>query len=171
MGTFLWLQESTAPGRVPCKKSEMFDYPSGFLPRQKATSPDKGRHGCGANPGDGGRCGGRGEVGGRLIAAPTRQPWVRRMIAMGYGRFVRELRYDCHRQSFRFRIRCALQHAPTPTERRASGRPTAGSSPARFSPGSSTWKNPWQRPNNPIQNQQGLSVLRKAFAHPTPSPS
>ena len=41
-----------APGRVPCKKSEMFDYPSGFLPRQKATSPDKGRHGCGANPED-----------------------------------------------------------------------------------------------------------------------
>ena len=32
-----------APGRVLCKKSEMFDYPSGFLPRQKATSPDKGR--------------------------------------------------------------------------------------------------------------------------------
>ena len=46
-----------APGRVPCKKSEMFDYPSGFLPRQKATSPDKGRHGCGANPEDGGRYG------------------------------------------------------------------------------------------------------------------
>ena len=61
-----------APGRVPCKKSEMFDYPSGFLPRQKATSPDKGRHGCGANPGDIGRCGGRGNIAsGRLIAAPT----------------------------------------------------------------------------------------------------
>ena len=29
---------------VLCKKSELFDYPSGFLSGQKATSPDKGRH-------------------------------------------------------------------------------------------------------------------------------
>ena len=50
-----------APGRVPCKNSEMFDSPSGFLPTQKATSPDKGWHGCGATPEDGGRYGGRGE--------------------------------------------------------------------------------------------------------------
>ena len=35
---------------VLCKKTEMFDYPSGFLSGQKATFPDKGRHGCGANP-------------------------------------------------------------------------------------------------------------------------
>ena len=35
----------------------MFDYPSGFLPRQKATSPYKGRRGCAANPEDRGRCG------------------------------------------------------------------------------------------------------------------
>ena len=35
------------------------------------------------------------------------------MIARGYGRFVGESRYDCHRQSLRLKIRCALQHAPT----------------------------------------------------------
>ena len=65
-----------APGRVPCKKSEMFDYPSGFLPRQKATSPDKGRRGCAANPEDRGRCGGRGEVTGseKVGAAICRPP-------------------------------------------------------------------------------------------------
>ena len=74
MASFLAEQESTAPGREPCKKSEMFDYPSGFLPRQKATSPDKGRHGCGANPEDIGRCGGRGEVAsGRSMIAPTKK--------------------------------------------------------------------------------------------------
>ena len=39
-----------APGRVLCKKSEMFDYPSGFLPVQKATSPDNGRLWRAANP-------------------------------------------------------------------------------------------------------------------------
>ena len=49
-GNSLAIGRSAAPGRVPCKKSEMFDYPSGFLPGQKATSPDKGRHGCAANP-------------------------------------------------------------------------------------------------------------------------
>ena len=43
-GNSLAMGRHAAPGRVPCKKSEMFDYPSGFLPRQKATSPDKGRH-------------------------------------------------------------------------------------------------------------------------------
>ena len=63
-GNSLAMGRHAAPGRVPCKKSEMFDYPSGFLPGQKATSPDKGRHGCGANPEDIGRCGGRGEVTG-----------------------------------------------------------------------------------------------------------
>ena len=65
-----------ATGRVPCKKSEMFDYPSGFLPRQKATSPDKGRHGCGANPGERGRYGGRKEVTGseKVGAAICRPP-------------------------------------------------------------------------------------------------
>ena len=51
-GNSLAIGRHAAPGRVPCKKSEMFDYPSGFLPRQKATSPDKGRHGCAANPGE-----------------------------------------------------------------------------------------------------------------------
>ena len=29
------------------------------------------------------------------------------------GRSMRESRYDCHRQSLRLKIRCALQHAPT----------------------------------------------------------
>ena len=43
-GNSLAIGRHAAPGRVPCKKTEMFDYPSGFLPRQKATSPDKGRH-------------------------------------------------------------------------------------------------------------------------------
>ena len=37
------------------------DYPSGFLPRQKATSPDMGWHGCGANRVYFGRWGGRGD--------------------------------------------------------------------------------------------------------------
>ena len=54
-GNSLPIGRSAAPGRVLCKKTEMFDYPSGFLSGQKATSPDKGRHGCAANPGDGGR--------------------------------------------------------------------------------------------------------------------
>ena len=49
-GNSLAMGRHAAPGRVPCKKSELFDYPSGFLSGQKATSPDKGRHGCGANP-------------------------------------------------------------------------------------------------------------------------
>ena len=43
-GNSLALGRYGAPGRVPCKKSELFDYPSGFLSGQKATSPDKGRH-------------------------------------------------------------------------------------------------------------------------------
>ena len=54
-GNSLAIGRHAAPGREPCKKSEMFDYPSGFLPRQKATSPDKGRRGGGANPEDIGR--------------------------------------------------------------------------------------------------------------------
>ena len=49
-GNSLALGRYGVPGRELCKKSEMFDYPSGFLPRQKATSPDKGRRGCTANP-------------------------------------------------------------------------------------------------------------------------
>ena len=57
-------------------RGRLIAYPSGFLPRQKATSPDKGRRGCGANPGDGGRCGGRGEVTGseKVGAAICRPP-------------------------------------------------------------------------------------------------
>ena len=59
-------------GRALCQESELIDYPSGFLSRQKATSPDKGRHWRAANPGDGGRCGGRGKIaGGRSMIAPT----------------------------------------------------------------------------------------------------
>ena len=50
-GNSLAIGRHAAPGRVLCKKTELFDYPSGFLSGQKATSPDKGRHGCGANPG------------------------------------------------------------------------------------------------------------------------
>ena len=47
------------------------DYPSGFLPRQKATSPDKGRRGGGANPEDIGRCGAMGKIaGGRFVNRP-----------------------------------------------------------------------------------------------------
>jgi hypothetical protein len=49
-GNSLAIGRHAAPGRVPCKKSEMFDYPSGFLPGQKATSPDKGRLWRAANP-------------------------------------------------------------------------------------------------------------------------
>ena len=54
-GNSLAIGRHAAPGRVLCKKTELFDYPSGFLSGQKATSPDKGRHGCAANPGDRGR--------------------------------------------------------------------------------------------------------------------
>ena len=43
-GNSLAIGRHAAPGRVPCKKTELFDYPSGFLSGQKATSPDKGRH-------------------------------------------------------------------------------------------------------------------------------
>ena len=63
----------------------------------------------GANPEDIGRCGAMGKIAG--------------------GRFVRESRYDCHRQSLGFRIRCALQHAPTPTKRRYPERDVEGAVP------------------------------------------
>ena len=47
----------------------------------------------------------------------------------GCGRFVRELRYDCHRQSLGLKIRCALQHAHTPTKRRYPERDVEGAVP------------------------------------------
>jgi hypothetical protein len=49
-GNSLAIGRHAAPGRVLCQESELFDYPSGFLPGQKATSPDKGRLWRAANP-------------------------------------------------------------------------------------------------------------------------
>jgi len=48
------------------------------------------------------------------------------------GRIIIESMYDCHRQSFRFQIRCALQHAPTignVTQNRKKGLPHKRQSP------------------------------------------
>jgi hypothetical protein len=56
----------------------------------------------------------------RTHASPCQGRWLfvwaksrRGRLSASRGRSMRESRYDCHRQSLRLKIRCALQHAPT----------------------------------------------------------